>query len=126
VKAADERTTKNANATTRTWRRSRRGAEADLYHGWNDPAFSALKYDQLFPKCSEQDGRGRRRTRCAALHGAGMLHCGGGPGPDSFGRMARRMEAMRNTMGLALEQWVEKGIAPSASSRPKKRGAIPA
>ena len=30
----------------------------------------------------------------------GMAHCGGGPGPNSF------------DMQAALEQWVERGIAP--------------
>ena len=30
----------------------------------------------------------------------GMQHCGGGPGPNAF------------SMVTALEQWVEKGVAP--------------
>ena len=32
----------------------------------------------------------------------GMAHCGGGPGPNTF------------DMQAALEQWVERGIAPEA------------
>jgi feruloyl esterase len=43
----------------------------------------------------------------------GVQHCGGGPGPDSFGASGGPKDPEHN-MAVALEQWVEKGTAPSA------------
>jgi len=45
----------------------------------------------------------------------GVQHCAGGPGPVSFGQYpgADGKDAQHN-VELALEQWVEKGIAPGA------------
>jgi len=128
VKAADERTTENAlNATDPNLRRFKaRGAEADLYHGWTIRRFGA-EYDQLFPKCSEQDGRGGTDAFARLYMAPGMLHCGGGPGPDSFGRngAADGSDAQHN-MGLALEQWVKKELRFRNHRRRRRRGAIPA
>jgi feruloyl esterase len=43
----------------------------------------------------------------------GMQHCGGGPGPNSFGQRgnAPPFDPAHNIYS-ALEQWVEKGVAP--------------
>ena len=46
----------------------------------------------------------------------GVQHCGGGPGPDSFGQFGSTPSSGPNDpahdMYSALEQWVEKDIAP--------------
>jgi hypothetical protein len=43
----------------------------------------------------------------------GMQHCGGGPGPDSFGDApSGTKEDPQHSMSAALERWVEAGIAP--------------
>ena len=44
----------------------------------------------------------------------GMQHCQGGPGPDSFGQSPSGAPDAQHNIELALEQWVEKGVAPSA------------
>jgi TonB family protein len=41
----------------------------------------------------------------------GMQHCGGGPGANSFGQFTPAGDADHD-LSLALERWVEKGIAP--------------
>jgi feruloyl esterase len=41
-----------------------------------------------------------------------MQHCGGGPGPNSFGQFGAGPADPQRNLRLALEQWVEKGIAP--------------
>jgi TonB family protein len=41
----------------------------------------------------------------------GMQHCGGGPGANSFGQFTPAGDADHD-VSLALERWVEKGIAP--------------
>ena len=44
----------------------------------------------------------------------GVQHCGGGPGPSSFGQGGGPPGAdPRHSLQLALEQWVESGTAPS-------------
>jgi Tannase and feruloyl esterase len=42
----------------------------------------------------------------------GVNHCGGGPGPNQFGQGGGAGDADHD-MVVALEQWVEKGVAPS-------------
>jgi hypothetical protein len=42
----------------------------------------------------------------------GVNHCGGGPGPNQFGQAGGDGDADHD-MVAALEQWVEKGVAPS-------------
>ena len=41
----------------------------------------------------------------------GMGHCGGGPGPNQFGQTGGNGDADHDVVA-ALEQWVEKGVAP--------------
>ena len=44
----------------------------------------------------------------------GLQHCGGGPGANSFGQGGEGPPDPQHNIEVALEQWVEKGIAPSA------------
>jgi len=45
----------------------------------------------------------------------GMQHCGAGPGPDSFGQNGPTENAdPEHNIESALEQWVEKAMAPSS------------
>jgi hypothetical protein len=45
----------------------------------------------------------------------GVQHCGGGPGPSSFGQGGATPAAdPQHSLQLALERWVESGTAPSA------------
>ena len=43
----------------------------------------------------------------------GVLHCGFGPGPNAFGNLGPRppADAGHDTL-LALQKWVEEGVAP--------------
>ena len=42
----------------------------------------------------------------------GMQHCGGGPGPNSFGQFSVGSGDPDHDIDAALERWVEKEIAP--------------
>lgn len=92
-----------------------RGGKLILYHGWNDPAISALNtigyYDSVVGRLGRAETAGFVRLYLAP----GMQHCAGGPGPNSFGQpgVAPSREPGTDVMG-ALEQWVEEGRAPSA------------
>jgi hypothetical protein len=44
----------------------------------------------------------------------GVQHCGGGPGSDSYGEVGDLIfDDPKHSVDAALEQWVEKGSAPS-------------
>ena len=42
----------------------------------------------------------------------GVAHCGGGPGPDSFGQGTVAAVDPQHSISKALENWVENGTAP--------------
>jgi feruloyl esterase len=81
---------------------SKSGGKLLLYHGWADPAISAYGTVEYYNQVVAKAGGKAKADEFARLFLApGMHHCRGGPGPDRFDSLA------------ALEQWVEKGVAPS-------------
>jgi hypothetical protein len=126
-KAADEKTAESLNATEANLAEFKaRGGKLILYHGWNDPAISALNtinyYNNVLNRMSSQETAGFLRLYMVP----GMQHCGGGPGPDSFGQSLSGAKDAQHSAALALEQWVEKGIAPNAIVATKFEGDDPA
>jgi len=87
-----------------------RGGKLIQTHGWNDQLISAQNSIDYYESVLAFEGGGR--DRAAALRSVqgfhrlfmapGMLHCGGGPGPNTFDAQG------------ALEAWVERGIAPDS------------
>ena len=56
----------------------------------------------------------------------GMQHCAGGPGPNSFGAVVTSGQSdAQHDMSLALERWVEEGIAPDQIVASKRQGIDP-
>ncbi len=84
-----------------------RGNKLILYHGWNDPEHSPLAtidyYERVEATLEAEPNPGRVATPDFArlFMVPGMQHCGGGSGVTRF-------DAQR-----AIEDWVERGIAPS-------------
>src|SRR6185369_6390548 len=80
-----------------------RGGKLVIYHGWADPALSALATIAYYDEVVKKAGGRQQSDRFAALYLApGMHHCQGtGPGPNRF------------DMVTALDEWVERGTAPS-------------
>jgi feruloyl esterase len=77
------------------------GGKMLLYHGWADPALSALRTIQYYEDVVAVIGGKRKTDTFVRLFLVpGMHHCGGGPGPNLFDTLT------------ALENWVEQGIAP--------------
>jgi feruloyl esterase len=124
LKAADEKTTKTLNATNPNLAAFKaRGGKLILYHGWNDPAISALNTINYFESVVGNMGGAQTDAFVRLYMAPGVLHCGGGPGPDSFGENSPADGSdPQHNMRLALELWVEKGIAPSAIIATKKAG----
>lgn len=89
-----------------------RGGKLIAYHGWSDAAIppgNAINYYN-----SVLAAMGTRSTNefMRLYMAPGMQHCGGGPGPNSFGQVVSGEGDARHNLYTALEQWVEKGEAP--------------
>jgi Tannase and feruloyl esterase len=92
-----------------------RGGKLILYHGWNDPAISAVNTINYYASVVSRMGARKAAAFTKLYMVPGMQHCGGGPGPDSFGQNGPAGNAdPQHDVELALEQWVEQGIAPAS------------
>jgi feruloyl esterase len=74
------------------------GGKMIMYHGWNDPALSAYATIQHFEEAMRQDRDLQSYVRLFLL--PGVLHCGGGTGPDNIDWLK------------IIRDWVENGKAP--------------
>ena len=91
-----------------------RGGKLIIYHGWNDAAISARNSVNYYENVRRTMGAAETDSFLRLFMVPGMQHCGGGPGPDVFGQGGvTPVDDPQHNMYLALEQWVEKGAAPS-------------
>jgi hypothetical protein len=124
LKLANDKTAAALNATDPNLKAFKaRGGKLILYHGWNDPAISALNtvnyYDAVTKAMDKKDVDSFVRLYMVP----GMQHCEGGPGPDSFGQVGElEFENASHSVSAALEQWVEKGTAPGSIIASKYEG----
>jgi len=79
----------------------KRGGRLLMYTGWSDPVVppqdTVAYYDAVV---KAMGGLEKTREFYRFFLAPGMGHCSGGPGPNQFDHLT------------ALEQWVEKGVAP--------------
>jgi hypothetical protein len=76
----------------------KRGGKLIQYHGWADPAIPAL--DSIDYYKSVQAKMGQTASFYRLFMAPGMLHCGGGPGPNVLATLP------------AITRWVEQDAAP--------------
>jgi feruloyl esterase len=76
-----------------------RGGKLLMWHGWSDPQVPAQNSIIFFENVLKTVGA-RAQASIALFMLPGVLHCGGGPGPDTFDKMA------------AISKWVEQGQKP--------------
>ena len=85
------------------------------WHGWEDPAISALTSINYYREVVAANEEASDFYRLFMV--PGMVHCGGGPGPNSFGQSLAQAKPLNNApendILSALERWVEKGVAPT-------------
>jgi hypothetical protein len=116
MKTADSRTAEALNATNPDLSAFRnRGGKLILYHGWNDPAIPALNTVNYYQNVIDEMGRSAADSFTRLYMVPGMQHCGGGPGPENFGEaLDATSNDPQHNIRITLENWVEKGTAPSS------------
>jgi len=77
-----------------------RGGKLLLWHGFNDPGPSPLSTIKYFEAVRDKVPAARESVRLFLA--PGVLHCGGGAGPDRFDALT------------AMERWVEQGTPPAS------------
>jgi feruloyl esterase len=115
VKFTDDAQAANLNATEANLKAfEKRGGKLIIYHGWSDAAISAFNTVDYYNSVVSTMGAQETGKFVRLFMVPGMQHCGGGPGPNSFGQggFAMGLVDPQHNMYVALEQWVEKGIAP--------------
>lgn len=81
-----------------------------LWHGFNDPGPSPLSSIDYFEKVLNKVPAARESVRLFLA--PGVLHCGGGAGPDRFDALS------------ALENWAERGTPPTTMIATKANAKI--
>src|SRR5262245_24864668 len=90
-----------------------RGGKLILYHGWNDAALPPLNTINYFESVRTKLGQREADSFMRLFMAPGMQHCSGGPGPNSFGVFVTSAQSdPQHDLRLALERWVEQGVAP--------------
>ncbi len=95
-----------------------RGGKIILYHGFSDPGISPFRTIMFYRDLARQHGgyaAARKQVRLFMV--PGMLHCGGGNGPNQFDTLS------------PLERWVEAGLTPdgiiATGSSNGRNGGVP-
>ena len=78
-----------------------RGGKLLTYHGWSDQDIAPLASVNFYKSTTNAVGDAKASSSLRLFMVPGMGHCGGGEGPNTFDMMP------------PLEQWVEKGQAPT-------------
>ncbi len=92
-----------------------RGGKLILYHGWDDPAIPALSSVNYYEAVRAKMGADVTRSFARLFMLPGVQHCIGGPGADNIGASGASPAAdPEHNARVALENWVEKGIAPDS------------
>jgi len=87
-----------------------RGGKLLLWHGFNDPGPSPLSTIEYFDRVREKVPAAKDSMRLFLA--PGVLHCGGGAGPDRFDTLT------------AMERWVEQGTPPASMVATKANSPI--
>ena len=97
------------------------GGKLILYHGWSDPGVSPYATINYYDRVAATMGGDQAQNFVRLYLAPGMRHCFNGLGPNSFGQVdltsigAKSFPTNldpRYNISSALEQWVEKNVAP--------------
>ena len=126
-KLADEKLGSILNATDPNLKAFKaRGGKLILYHGWSDAALPPVNTINYFQSVVAKMGPRDVGSFVRLYMVPGMQHCGAGPGPNSFGAYVTSMPAdAQHDMSVAIERWVEEGVAPDQITASKRQGLDP-
>jgi hypothetical protein len=100
-----------------------RGGKLILYHGWDDPGIPALNTVNYYESVEAKLGQSSANSFTRLYMIPGMQHCSGGPGPDNFGQsLSWTADDPGHNVRIALEDWVETGVAPTTIIATKTAG----
>ncbi len=116
LKAAEEKTAAALNASDPNLKAFRaRGGRLILYHGWSDAGIAPSSSVEYYDRVVAALGQGATNSFVRLYMVPGMWHCGGGPGANYFIEDNRNVPRdPEHNIYAALEQWVEKKVAPPA------------
>ena len=94
-----------------------RGVKIIQYHGWNDQTLQPAYSPQYFEEVAKANGGLEKTQEFYRLFMVpGLAHCSGGIGASNFGGVGQQLPPVRDAahdLVIALEQWVERGVAPA-------------
>jgi Tannase and feruloyl esterase len=128
MKVAEDKTAAALNATDADLKPFHSaGGKLILYHGWDDPAIPSVNSVNYYDSVVTTMGAANTNSFLRLYMLPGVQHCGGGPGPDVFGGVGDWLspDDPQHNARVALEQWVEKGTAPSSIIATKYAGDPP-
>lgn len=127
TRLADEKLASSLNATDPNLKAFKaRGGKLILYHGWSDAALPPVNTINYFQSVVAKMGQRDAGSFIRLFMVPGMQHCAGGPGPSSFGAFVTNSNSdAHHDMSIALERWVEEGIAPDQIIATKRQGIDP-
>ena len=104
----------------------RHGGKLILYHGWSDAAIPPTSTIDYYEAVRSMIGAPAEDSFVRLFMVPGMQHCGEGPGPNSFGQngpdSVSGPDDPQHDIRLALQAWVEKGVAPTTVVAAKFQG----
>ena len=99
----------------------KRGGKLILYHGWCDAALPPRNTIAYYEAVRAKMGAKQADSFLRLYMLPGVQHCGGGPGPNHMGEFDKEPDATSNML-LALERWVESGVAPAGLTAVRYKG----
>lgn len=99
----------------------KRGGKLILYHGWCDAALPPRNTVAYYEAVRAKMGAKQADAFLRLYMLPGVQHCGGGPGPNHMGEFDKEPDATSNML-LALERWVESGVAPAGLTAVRYKG----
>ena len=128
MKTAEDKTAAALNATDPDLKPFHNaGGKLILYHGWDDPAIPSVNSVNYYDRVVKTLGAANTNSFLRLYMLPGVQHCGGGPGPDTFGQVGDWLspDDPQHNARVTLEQWVEKGTAPGSIIATKYSGTPP-
>ena len=110
VRDGNDKTAVNLNATNPNLKSfEQRGGKLSLFHGENDGPALTIKY---FESVVSTLGEAATSNFIQLYVVPGMGHCEGGSIAGDFGQRLAPLDDPQHSILMALEQWVERGVAP--------------